>query len=254
MEKSFFLIILITLALCGTLTKQAAAEATVNLEPAAIQIGTFYNGTTVHVSGMIPARTEAVVRVSGEGEEVHLKKKGKVGGLLWMNTGDITLENAPMVYLVFTATKLNDIDHSAARDFGFAALQNRIAIEPGSKENNFLLREFIRFKEHESLYAAKPDSVTYDREENGMKSYQVDMSIPPGMKQGTYTVEVVAVGEGGINAIASTPLNLSQVSLPAQLSNLAFGHSLWYGVMSVFIAVMAGLVMGTLFKGKGGAH
>ncbi|MFH1216426.1 MAG: TIGR02186 family protein [Pseudomonadota bacterium] len=255
--KNFFTVcLLILLSIVGRQVENAlAADPILDLDPAVVEIGTFYNGTTVQVSGMIPAGAEAVVRLSGEPEELHLKRKGKVGGVLWMNTGDLTFDNAPRVYKLFTANGLDDLDHSGAKDFGFAALKNRIKISPASEDNDFLLKEFIRLKEHESLYAMTPGSVKYGTQENGMKSFDATMLIPPGMKPGSYNVEVAAVSNGAIIGTAAKPLVLELVSLPSQLSNMAFGHALWYGIMSVVIAVMAGLVMGTLFRGKGGgAH
>lgn len=255
MKNFHILFLLFLFGIVGQRVENAvAAEPLLNLEPGVVEMSTFYNGTTVSVSGMIPAGAEAVVRLSGEPEELHLKKKGKVGGLLWMNTGDLTFDNAPRVYKLFTAKGFDDLEASGAGDFGFAALKNRIKITPASAENDFFLQEFIRLKEHESLYAVMPGSVSYGMEEGGMKSYQATLPIPPGMKPGSYNVEIAAVRDGAIVATAAEPLVLELVSLPSRLSKMAFGHALWYGVMSVMIAVMAGLLMGTLFRGKGGAH
>jgi uncharacterized protein (TIGR02186 family) len=231
-----------------------SAETTMDLLPELVQIGTFYNGTAVTVSGEVPAGSEVVVRLSGEAEDLHLKKKGKIGGLLWMNTGDLTFHNAPRVYKLYTSKALSDLDNSPAGEFGFTALINRIEISPAAEDKGFLANEFVRLKKKDKLYSHEGDTVSFGAPEGGMKTFQASLNIPPAMKQGTYTVEVAAVQDGRILATASKPLELKQVSFPAQLTELAFGHSLWFGIMAVVIAVLAGLLTGVMFKDKGGAH
>ena len=74
------------------------------------------------------------------------------------------------------------------------------------------------------------------------------------MSEDDYTIEVLAVKEGQLIEQASSDLQVKMVGFPEQLFRLAFQRSLLYGVLSVLIAVGAGLFMGTLFRGKGGAH
>ncbi|MCB2182054.1 MAG: TIGR02186 family protein [Desulfobulbaceae bacterium] len=232
----------------------AADNVTVDIAPQTVQIGTFYNGTTVTISGSIPAGAEAVIRLSGAGEDLHLKRKGKVGGVLWMNVGDLTYHNAPNVYKLLTDASTNDLDNSAARNYGFTALKNRIEISPDNGETDFLLKEFVRLKTEDGMYGIMPGTISYGAAEGGMKSYTGTIDIPPGMTQGAYAVDVVAVQNDTIVGTSSSSLNLKQIGFPEQLSAMAFGHALWYGIMSVVIALMAGLFMGLMFKDKGGAH
>jgi len=250
---TFFLLALVTLwgrIPCG----HTAEKITMNLTPDLIEIGAFYNGTVVKVSGTIPAGAEAAIRLSGEGEDLHLKKKGKVSGLLWMNIGDLTFHNAPKVYKLYTSKGLDDLDYNPASDFGFAALINRIEISPAGEDKDFFIREFVRLKKEEDLYSQEGNSIHFAPPEAGMKSYEASLAIPPGMKPGTYTVETAVVQDGSIIGIASTSLTLKQVGFPAQLLSMAFGHAIWYGIMAVAVAIMAGLLMGILFKDRGGAH
>jgi uncharacterized protein (TIGR02186 family) len=250
--KAYIFILLIALWIQGGNAKGATLD--LNLTPERVDIGTFYNGTTVKISGQMPATAEVVVRLSGEGEELHLKRKGKVAGLLWMNTSDLTFENAPKVYMVSTGTGIQDLDTSAASQFSFKSLKNRIKIAPASNDNDFLLQEFIRLKSKEALYSVTPGGVSYGQQEGGIKSYETTMTIPSNMKPGNYSVDVAVVQDGNIIASSSKPLVLKQVGFPEKLSKMAYGNGLWFGIMSVAIAVMAGLFMGMVFKGKSGAH
>ena len=253
-SKLKIFILIVFGSICFQFGNASASPVHLHITPENIDIGTFYNGATVNVSGQVPTGSEVVIRLSGEGEELHLKKKGKVAGLLWMNTGDLTFSNAPKVYKLITGKGIKNLDTSAAREFGFTALKNRIEISPKSRENDFLLKEFIRLKTKDDLYSIVPGGVSYEPAKGDMKSFQANIAIPSIMKPGDYSVEVAVVQNGRILDSSSKPLILQQISFPMQISNMAFGHALLYGIISVFIALMAGLVMGLLFKDKGGAH
>lgn len=233
-----------------------AADLSLKLEPQVVQIGAFYNGTTVEVQGSIPADAEALVRVVGDREELHLKKKGKAGGLLWMNTGDVTFRNAPKVFMLYTSKETAKNIESPQLGLGFAVLQNQVEISPADGDNDFLFKEFVRLKYNEGLYTRNYDVLQYGISENGMKSLQTALQISPRMQPGSYTVELIVIRDGKVVGKVSEPLKIKQVGFPAQLSALAFGHSLLYGVLAVLIAIAAGLLSGVLFKGKGkgGAH
>jgi len=255
MKKSFKISFLILLgSLCLQLNTVSATDLHLHLSPETVDIGTFYNGANVTVTGVVPIASDIVVRLSGEGEELHLKKKGKVGGLLWMNTGDVTFHNAPKVYKLVTGNTLKDLDNSPARELGFAALKNRIKIVPEDSNNSFLLKEFIRLKTKADFYSITAKGIRYSPGKGGIKSFKATLPITPAIKQGTYTVEVAAIENGSIVGRSSLPLVLKQIDFPKKLSSMAFDHSLWYGIISVIIAVLAGLFMSFLFKDTGGSH
>ena len=70
-----------------------ADEVTMTTTPSTIEIGTAYDGMTLHVAGTVPEGCQAVVRFLGKSQEVHMKEKGKAFGLLWMNMNRITSYN-----------------------------------------------------------------------------------------------------------------------------------------------------------------
>jgi uncharacterized protein (TIGR02186 family) len=233
----------------------SAAEVSLDITPKTVEITTFYNGSTVAVTGEAAADTEVLLLVSGSGEELHVKRKGKVGGLFWMNVGDLTFENVPRVYMIHTGKELADKIENETIGLGFAALEDKVEIRPASEENSFYFKEFIRLKESQGLYSKSGEAVTYGAAGNGVRSFQATLIIPPQMKQDSYTVAAYAVKDNQVLASSTAKLELKQVSFPAQLSSLAFDHSLLYGIMAVIIAILAGLIISAIFKSKGdGGH
>jgi uncharacterized protein (TIGR02186 family) len=232
----------------------SAAPVELHLDKSAIEISTFYNGTTVLATGRVPAGSEAVVRVSGKAEDLHLKKKGKVGGLLWMNTGDLTIENAPKIYMLYASTTGQEALADPKLGASLDSLRNRIKILPENEDQQFFFNEFLKMKKHDAVYAEFPGTVIYSDQPDGARQFQASLQIPPRMSEDDYTIEVLAVKEGQLIGQAHSDLQVKMVGFPEQLSRMAFHRSLLYGVLSVLIAVAAGFFMGTLFRGKGGSH
>jgi len=232
------------------------AEDGVNIaiDPSEITIAAFYNGTTIKATGTVPAGADVMVRITGEGEEVHLKKKGKVGGLLWMNTGKINFKNVPAVFMVYTTPDLAKIINLHTIDLGYWSVKDQVELEPETEAKEFLFKEFVKLKEDEGVYIVDDKSVKYTGTSDGSRQYEINIAVPPKMKPGHYSVEAYAIKDKSVAGKAFTELTITLIGFPAWIAGLAFGHELLYGVMAVFVAIAAGLLMGVLFKDKGGAH
>jgi len=237
----------------------AAGDIEAHLTPEAVDIGTFFNGTKVYVTGDVSREAEVVVRLSGMRQDVALKKKGKVLGLLWMNLGSITIHNVPNLYLVYIS---KDFEPSATMQpdkweemgFGFAALKQEVDISSAEAESDAIFREFLQLKESEGLYAIETGKVTYGEAQSGGKSFEAVLRIPPRLTPGKYSVETFAVKDGSVSARTAAELQVKLVGLPAFISSLAFKRGALYGLLATIIAIAAGLLMGVIFKGEKGAH
>jgi len=237
-----------------------AEPVTVNLEPSSVSISAFYNGTDVTVKGEAPTDAEILIRLTGTRHDVTLKKKGKVGGLLWMNVGEVTFENVPSVYLLYASKSLGEMATSEnsnkwdSMGLGFEAIKQEMQVLPTPNDKEVVFKEFMKLKKHEDLYNLDPDAVHFESASGTMKNYQATIHVPPKLKPGTYQVDVIAVSGDKIIEGASQQLKLTQIGFPAFLSTMAFGRALLYGIMSVVIALFAGLGMSMIFRSKGGAH
>ncbi len=228
-----------------------SAEIGFKLENSTVSVGTFYNGTTVQASGTVPTGSDVVVVVSGEPEELHLKLKGKAAGFLWMNIGDLTLSNAPQVYMVYANADVGSLLKSAEMPFSLAALKNRIEMSMPETDKDKLFKEFIKLKEEESVYAVRPSAISLEK--NG--HFNLDLTLSPRMKQGDYTITTYAIQNGQITGTTTKTLTIGLTGFPAWISKMAFHNALVYGLLAVLIALAAGLLMGVLFKDAGdGAH
>lgn len=260
LEKSFAGIVLF---IAGLLVQPGFSEAAVpfgiRVEPNHVLMGASYNGVKVSISGEIPLDTEALVRVIGSMENSTFKKKGRALGLLWMNLGKVVFHRIPSVFLLYPSKALKEFSLRERQQWlrlglGLDALKERVDITPASEDKSTLFQEFVKLKQTWGLYGTWENAVCYKRTRKSMKSFTATLALPSDLPHGVYKVEAFAIRDGVIIARASELIKAQEVGLPAFLSSLAFRHGTLYGVISVLVAILAGLLTRVIFKGGKGVH
>lgn len=242
--------LLLAAAPCGA----AAADTLPPLAatPPAIAINSLYNGMDLTVAGKIPAGSQVVVRLAGEPTTFHMKEKGKVFGILWMNREKVAFSDAPKVFL--EAASEGVAPETAAR-YGVPGLAERIKAETPDPDKAALIAEFLKYQQAEKLYRDSAGVVTLAPEADGQTPFSAVLHVPSRLSPGTYSVEALALKDGAVVARGQTAIAASFVGAPAFLADMAFGHATLYGVLASIIAILGGLVISRIFQGsKSGAH
>ncbi|WP_456473302.1 TIGR02186 family protein [Desulfolithobacter sp.] len=252
--KPAILVSALVFLLAFATTGVAADQVQMELSTRVIRIPAFYNGTTLEVTGTVPADADVVIRVMGPREDVHLKEKGKVFGFLWMNKTDVTLGNTPAVYMLYVPENRGRELLSPKLGLGYQALEQEVSLEPASEDKSFVLGEYVKLMEKYGVYNDHAGTVMYTGNAGPGRSFSATLTIPPKMKPGQYQVQCYAVRDGRVSGQTGDTLTIELTGMPALIANMAYNHALTYGIIAVCIAIAAGLLMGMLFKGKGGAH
>lgn len=247
--------LLLLMLVCLPALAAAALPATLKVTPSVINIGASFNGINIKVDGTIPEDTDAVVRFKSGDQDVSLKEKGKAMGILWMNMATVTFHHCPDIFMVATPQSLpQESDQWKGLNLGVSSLEKQIEITPASEDKTTLFNEFVKLKSKHGSYASGFGKVTYQAVSAGLKPFSADITIPSGLKTGSYTVEAFTVKDGAVMSKTETTVAVDQTGLPKFLSILAFGKPLLYGVVSVIIALAAGLLTGLIFKGSNEGH
>jgi hypothetical protein len=135
----------------------ASARLTVKANHDHVKIDFFYHGGTVSLRGISDPGTDIILKLtSSEGHQI-LRKKGKVGGFLWMNVGELQVEHAPKVYFINSTKDIEDLltrDEMDKYGLGYPALKKRVSMNTsGEEEKDRWFREFVKFREASNLYA-----------------------------------------------------------------------------------------------------
>jgi uncharacterized protein (TIGR02186 family) len=252
------LLLLCVMALVGSAQAQEVLQ--VAIRPETVAIDAVYNGSELVVTGQLPENGDALVRIVGERGDLHLKKKGKIAGLLWMNLDTVTFRDLPSAFILYSAKDFSELlgirpEASPARKLGLAYLQEQTIISPEPADKGALFQELLKLKEDEGLYGFHQEGLLYQKADANRQSFEARVWIPPRFPPGQYQVEVYALRNGEIIAHDIQPLTVKLVGLPAYLASFAFQHGALYGLFAVLVAVVAGLLTGFIFRGgKGGSH
>ncbi len=231
----------------------ADGEVRFSSAPDGILMDTFYNGATLKVSGVVPAGADVALRLVGAPQTLHLREKGKVFGLLWMNVGAVEFENVPNAYLIATSKPFADLGR-VGQSLRIEGLRDGITQNTGASSANLdALQELLSLKVHDGLYAESPLPVKLDADQGAERSFSASIGVPSGLTPGEYRLEALALRDGETIGGVSTPVRAQLVGLPAWLNHMAFDNGLTYGVLATAIAILSGLAIGMVFQSKG-AH
>lgn len=250
----FFKRLALTALLAAVPCLAAAGPAnTLNVTPASIVMDAQYSGVDLTVTGSVPTGADVLVRVTGTPGELHLREKGKVFGLLWMNVGKVTLSNVPSVCLIAASRPLAQLGPVAA-SFRLDALTKAIGVEQqGGDESVDIPHELLLLKSREGLYREGAEGISLGPEQGGMQPFTARVGMPSSLKPGTYQVEAIALRDNAVVGSTSATITAALAGFPKWLSELAYQKSALYGVMATVIAIVSGLAIGLVFQSKG-AH
>lgn len=246
-----YILLSVLLISCFAAVAPAEEPITLSISPRVIHIGAQYDGTQLQVSGTVPAGSDVVLRFAGAPSDLHLREKGKIFGLLWMNVGKVTLKNVPKVCIVDSSRDFDKLG-PAAIPFNLEGLVNNIEVEHDlTAETVDVKQELLQLKINEGLYSESELGITLSPDADGRRNFSAILPIPSALAPGEYTVETVAIRDGQVVGRTSSAITSEMIGFPRWLSNLAFGRSLLYGMMATAIALVSGLVIGLIFQGKG---
>jgi len=223
-----------------------------------IKIDFFYNGSEVSVSGFSDPDVDLIVKLTSPEGHQALKKKGKTGGFLWMNVGELKFDNVPNVYYLQSTRKPEDLLPAADLDsnvIGFASLERHAEVGPvsGPEEKSKWFGEFLRYKEHNNLYY-QTDGGFAMKEGGPQRHYYMKFAWPYQAPPGNYDVMVYAVKNGKILETATSKVVVEQVGAVKTLADMAKNNGAVYGILSILAAVVSGFGVGLVFGKGGGAH
>jgi hypothetical protein len=257
--KETFVMVLTVFAVLAFSHENGFAQLTSKASHDHVEVNFFYHGSEFSIRGVADPDVDLIAKItSTKDQNKELMKKGKVGGLLWMNVGQIEFDHAPSVYMIWSTKDLKDILSSQDQQrnvIGYPALKDSIEIRPAAneQERSRWFNEFVKFNEASKLFSITSGGIK-TIEGNGEQKYSLDVQWPYQVLPGEYTVTVYAVKDRHIIEKAESKVVVSQVGTVKTLSHMAKNNGALYGVVSIFVAMTSGFGVGIIFKGGGASH
>ncbi len=205
-----------------------------------VAITTGFTGSDVLVFGAVEGKGDVVVVVQGPGQDVVVRRKGRVSGI-WANRDSLTFAGAPSFYAVAATGPLAKIVPDAiARQEQIGVDYLRLKLKEGSLagpgERKLFRAALVRLRARDQLYPKQVFPVTLI----GNRLFRATLHFPANVPTGTYTVRFYLLRDGKIIGGSSSPLYVNKTGMNAELTAFAHEQSVLYGLLAVLIAGFLG--------------
>lgn len=233
-----------------------SVEADVSTRSVAITSG--FTGTEIIVFGTVDnSRQESaeagyydvIIVVEGIPTALVARRKSNVAGI-WLNTSSVRFDNVPSYYAIATTQPLEEIadpkvlaDHKIGFEY--------VTMLPGRRQAAVLLdqelkeyeKAVVRLKQRDGLYVLDDYSVVFI----GRSLFRSSIDLPANVPVGPLTARVYLFRQGQLLSEYTARVTLNRQGIERILYEAATSFPLLYGLVTVALAVGAGLLASAIF-------
>lgn len=243
------------LLICALFAGPAQAEEVVlGLSRDKVAITATFEGSDILVFGAVKRETpiqeedplHVIVTVSGPSEPIVVRRKARRLGI-WVNVESIEIDGAPSFYAVATSGPMREV-LSEGED-----LRNQITLERAIrsvgalhefKDTRAYTNALIRIRKQAGAYKVHEGGVLFDEQ----TLFRTSISMPANLTEGVYLARIFLTRNGQIVTEYDAFIDVGKVGLEQWLYTLAHERPLWYGLMSLAIAIFAGWGASAVFQ------
>ncbi|WP_171100992.1 TIGR02186 family protein [Ruegeria sp. HKCCD7255] len=243
-------------ALCLFCLPAAAAqeEVVLGLSQDRVSITADFDGSEILIFGAVKREApipegpplEVVVTVAGPSEPVIVRRKERKFGI-WVNADSIEVDSAPSFYAVATSAPFHD-SLTNTEDLRYKISVERAIRSVGADMNVEGAQDFaaavIRIRENEGLYSILEETVAVDEQ----TLFRTSIQMPADLTEGDYAARIFLTRGGKVVSTFETSIDVRKVGLERFLYNMSRQQPIWYGLMSLVIAIAAGWGASTVFR------
>ncbi len=254
MMRFFIMLVLLLPAFAYAAEDTVPEEIIADLSQNKVSINTNFDGSNILVFGAIKRETPVpsdaplglIITISGPSEKIVVRRKSRVAGI-WVNTDAVRLDKAPSFYAVSTNAPVKDV-LTSDEDHRF-----RVTIRQAIRSvwTTQLAPDAPQFTE--ALIRQREDQNLYQLNEGGVKLaedtlFRSTVALPSNLVEGNYSTRIFLTRNGRVVSAYSTNLDVRKVGMERWIFNLAHQKPLYYGLLSILIAVAAGWGASTVFR------
>lgn len=188
---------------------------------------------------------DVIMVIRGPTEPIIVRRKERVAGI-WMNGPSMTFPAVPGFYAALASRPFRAIAPektlkklgvgSANVDFG-KPLDGATSVDESRSA-------LIRIRKDENLFKEADDGVTFI----GRSLFRGSVDLPVSVPIGRYTSQVYLFRDGKLLSQSQGSLQVHKVGFERVVHALAFEQPFLYGLLSVLIAMTAGLIAWAMFR------
>lgn len=241
--------------------QQPGAKESVQADVSArnVAVTSSFNGIEIVIFGAVDNSQQpsaesgfydVLIVVEGVPGRIVVRRKSNVAGL-WLNTSSATFDNVPSYYAIASTRPIDEItteEFRATHGVGFQHLRFTPAFGQTQALSTEDLKDFreaiVRLKEKQGLYIQGNYRVAFI----GRSLFRATIELPANVTVGPFDTRVYLFRDEKLLSQYSVRLNLEREGVERYLHRFAFGYPTLYGLMTVALAIAAGLLASTVFR------
>jgi uncharacterized protein (TIGR02186 family) len=243
-------IALILVMLAGPLRAETIVAG---LSHSSVSITADFTGEEILVYGAVkreaPApegRLDVIVTIEGPPRSMIVRKKSRRFGI-WVNTEAVTIDRAPTFYAIAATasleailTQTEDLRHRITIPSAIRA----IGISSEAADSPRYVEALIRIRLADERYAMDEHGVTLTEE----TLFRTDVRLPANLTEGDYRVRLFLLRGGVVVDRQEQVIPVQKAGFERWIHNLSREAPLVYGLLSLFMAVVAGWGASAAFR------
>ncbi len=247
-------VFILMLSLALALPAQAE-EVLAGLSQNRVSITANFDGSEILIFGAVKRDSQlpesgeplqVVVAVAGPSAPVTVRRKERRFGI-WVNSDAVEIDSAPSFYAVATSGRFSEV-LGEAEDRRYRISVAR-AIRPGAALSaspgiSDFIDALIRIRKRDRHYLEQPYTVIMEEQ----TLFRTKVVLPASLTEGDYAVRIFLTRDGYVIDWLEKKIFVQKVGLERFLYSLAHERPLAYGILSLFIAVLAGCLASAAFR------
>jgi len=240
--------------MCLLIPLPAMAQGVVaDLSQNRVSITADFDGSEILIFGAVKHREnthvdplDVIITVSGPMQPVTVRRKERVTGI-WINRDAVDVELAPSFYAVATTAPLASIltqDEDRRAHVSVERAIGKVIAPDSVNDPDEFARALIRIRRAAGLYGVQEGGASLI--ENTL--FRANVALPANLVEGDYQTRILLARDGVIVGEFDTQIAVRKVGLERWIYNLAHEAPLIYGLLSLFIAIVAGWSASAFFR------
>lgn len=229
-------------------------EIVLGLSREEVAITATFDGSDVLIFGAIkrdaPApeggALEVIITLAGPSEQVTVRRKDRVLGI-WANTDAVEIDAAPSFYAVASSGPLSQV-LTAVEDLRHHVSIPQVIRSVGAPDTVDNAGSFtdalIRIRAGEGQYQMLEGDVLVEEE----TLFKTEITLPASLTEGDYVARIFITRNGEVVDSYETTIAVFKAGLERWLFETSRNQPLFYGLMSLAIAIAAGWLASAAFR------
>ena len=231
-----------------------AEEIVADLSQNRVGISATFDGSEIMIFGAISRDApqpddgdlQVIITVAGPSTPVMVRRKDKKLGI-WVNSESVLIDNAPSFYSISTTAPLKSSLADSADLLLKVSIPRAIAsigAHLASGHAQDFTKALMRIRTDNGLYNVREGAVEFMSD----TLFRTSVDLPSNLTAGEYTARILITRNKAVIDIFETKLDIQKVGIERWLYNLAHENALYYGLMSLLIAIVAGWTASAVFS------